>query len=292
MRTLLFSILATILALPAYAAEILIVQSHRTPQLDQAVRQIQNSCNRSHLTYVMSDYAEFDLGRIVREEQPRVLLSVGDNALKEAQKLRSTRILYSMAISVDERKLRNNITGISLHASPEQYMKLFRKLGLGRVGVVYSSSRSGAYIERAKHVAASFGVEVVAQKVDSPTETDSALTSLRKQRIDSIWMIPDTIAVTADNLSSFFRHSQNEKLPLITFSKSYLDKGALAALEASRLKMTAQLCGSLNQIITGAAPTDLPVEDIQEATLYTNESVATRIGISLSGVDSIFKTGR
>jgi putative ABC transport system substrate-binding protein len=290
LRTLLLCILATILALPANAANILIIQSHRTPQLDQATRLFQNNCAPKHLTYVMSDYAEFDLGRIVREEQPRVVMAIGDNSLKEAQKLRGVKVLYSMALSADEKKLRDNITGITLHASPEQYMKLFRKLGLHRVGVIYSSAKSGAYIERSKKVAAGYGVEMVAVRINAPTETASALHGLKKKSIDSLWMIPDTTAVTSETLPSFFSLSQNEKIPLITFSRTYLEKGAIAALEASRRKMADQLCSSLKLLLAGADPADIPIVDIDETSLYTNEVVAGRVGISLSGLDALFKT--
>ncbi|NVO00357.1 MAG: ABC transporter substrate-binding protein [Geobacteraceae bacterium] len=290
MRTLLLCILATILALPAYAAEILIIQSHRTTQLDQATRLFQNNCAPKHLTYVMGDYAEFDLGRIVREEQPRVVMAIGDNSLKEAQKLRGVKVLYSMALSIDEKKLRDNITGVTLHAAPEQYMKLFRKLGLHRVGVIYSSAKSGPYMERARKIASGYGVELVAVRVDAPTETASALSGLKRKNIDSIWMIPDTTAVTAETLPSFFSQSQNEKIPLITFSRNYLEKGAMAALEASRRKMTDQLCGSLKGLLSGSDPGDIPITDINAATLYTNEVVAGRVGISLSGLDTLFKT--
>lgn len=292
MRTFLLCILATVLALPANAANILIIQSHRTPQLDQAARLFQNNCAPKHLTYVMSDYAEFDLGRIVREEQPRVVMAIGDSSLKEAQKLRGVKVLYSMALSTDERKLRDNITGVTLHAAPEQYMRLFKKLGLHRVGVIYSSAKSGAYIERARNIATGYGVELVAMRIEVPTETASALSNMKRKNIDSLWMIPDTTAVTAETLPSFFSHSQNEKIPLITFSRTYLEKGAMAALEASRRKMTDQLCGTLKEILSGNDPTNIPIADINEATLYTNEVVAGRVGISLSGIDSLYKTER
>ena len=290
MRTLLLCILATVLALPANAANILIIQSHRTPQLDQAARLFQNNCAPKNLTYIMSDYAEFDLSRIVREEQPRVVMAIGDNSIKEAQKLRGVKVLYSMALSTDEKKLRDNITGVTLHAAPEQYMKLFKKLDLHRVGVIYSNARSGAYIERARKIASGYGVELVALRIDAPTDTVSALSSMKRKNIDSLWMIPDTTAVTAETLHSYFNHSQNEKIPLITFSRTYLEKGAMAALEASRRKMTDQLCGSLKELLSGTDPADIPIADINAATLYTNEVVAGRVGVSLSGLDSLFKT--
>lgn len=292
MRYLSLLILATLLATPAHAADILIVQSHSNQQFDQTVRQIQTSCGKKSQTYVMGDYAEFDLGRIVREEQPRVVIAVGDRPLKEAQKLRSSSVLYAMSLSPDESRLRDNITGVTMHASAELYLKLFRKLGLRRVGIVYSKAKSGAYIQRAQKIASAYGIELVATEVKAPTSVESALEGLKKSRIDAIWMIPDTTAVTTETLNAYFVHAQQANIPLISFSRAYLAKGAIAALEASRKRMTDQLCTTLTQLLQGSNPAAFPVADIAEASLHTNETVAARLGISLSGVNQLFSSDR
>ncbi len=289
---LLYMALVIMSTVPATAADLLIIQSHSNQQYDQTVRLIQNSCGKKNQTYIMGDYAEFDLGRIVREEQPRAVLAVGDRPLKESMKLRNTPVIYAMSLSANEKQLRNNITGVTMHTSPGQYLKLFKKLGLRRAGVVYSRTKSGAYIERAKKISTEYGVELVAAAVNSPGETENALSTLMKSGIDSIWMIPDTTAVTAENLNSFFLHAQRENIPLISFSRAYLEKGALAALEASRMKMTGQICEKLSLILDGTGPFDIPVSDISDARLYTNEIVASKLDISLNGLDQLFSTNR
>ncbi len=292
MRYLLLPILALLLALPANAAELLIIQSHSNQQYDQTVRLLQNSCAKKNQTYIMGDYAEFDLGRIVREEQPRVVIAVGDKPLKESQKLRGTQVLYTMALTANEETLRNNITGISMHAAPEHYLKLLQKLKLRRVGIIYSKAKSGAYIERTKSVAPGYGVELVTIQVKSPQEVAAALARLSGSGIDSIWMIPDTTAVTAESVNSYFLHGQSANLPIISFSRSYLEKGALAAVEASRSKMNDQLCNSVRQLLAGTKPADIPVTDIAEASLYTNDAVAMKLNLSVAGADKLFPPDR
>lgn len=291
MRTLTLIITSLCIAFPVYALDTLIIQSHSTPQFDQTVRQIQNSCGSRSRTYVMGDYTEFDFGRIVREEQPRVVLALGDKPLQQAQKLRTTT-LYAMALSANEKRLGENITGVTMFASPELYLKLFRKLSLKRVGVVYSTAKSGAYLDRALKAASEYNVQLVTTMVTSPDQTESALDRLMKQRIDALWMIPDTTAVTPGNLKAYFNLAKDEQIPLITFSRSYLDQGALAALEASRSRMTSQICSSLKQLQNEVSPSDLPITDITDATLFTNETVANRLGIPLSGVHQLFKANR
>jgi ABC-type uncharacterized transport system substrate-binding protein len=287
LRYLILLILAALLATPASAADLLIIQSHRSPQFDGTVRQIQTSCGKRSQTYIMGDYAEFDLGRIVREERPRLVVAVGDKPLKEARKLRSTPVVYTMALSAEEDRLRENITGVSMHASPENYLKLLARLGLRRAGVVYSKRKSGAYLARAGKIAASYGIELVPALVQAPQEVNAALSRLVSLDIDSIWMLPDTIAVTTENLEAYFLSARKANIPLISFSRAYLEKGALAAMEASRKTMTEQLCGSIMQILGGADPADVPPGDISEASLHINDFVAQKLNLTFSGASQL-----
>lgn len=292
MRHLILLVLATLLATPAHAADLLIIQSHRNQQFDETVRQIRNSCGKKSQTYVMGDYAEFDLGRIVREEKPRLVVAVGDKPLKESLKLRSTPVLYTMTLSAGENRLRDSITGVSMHASPENYLRLFKKLGLQRVGVVYHNGKSGAYIARAEKIAADYGVKLVPAQIKAPHDVAAALTRLGSSGIEAVWMIPDTTAVTAETIDSYFTMAQKANLPLISFSRAYLGKGALAVLEASRTKMTEQLCSSISQLLSGTDPADLPPADIAEATLYTNDFIARRLNFTFSGTDKLFRSSQ
>lgn len=238
----------------------------------------------------MSDYTEFDLERTVREEQPRLVIAIGDKSLKESLKLRNTPVIYTMALSAEGAPQKENITGVSMYTSAKQYLTLLKKMDLHRTGVIYNKAKSGSYIERAKRLATGYGIELVPVQVKSPQEVESALAKLKARGIDSIWMIPDTTAVTAETMDAYFLHAQKANIPLISFSKAYLGKGALAVLEASRTRMTNQLCSRITQILDGSEPAKIPVTDIAEASLYTNKTVARRLDISLSGTDQLFKS--
>jgi ABC-type uncharacterized transport system substrate-binding protein len=105
-------------------------------------------------------------------------------------------------------------------------------------------------------------------------------------------MIPDTTAVTAETVDAYFLMAQTNNIPLISFSRAYLQKGALAVLEASRTKMTEQLCSNIVQLLGGAAPDDLPQEDIAEASLYTNDFIARKLNYTFSGTNQLFSPDR
>jgi putative ABC transport system substrate-binding protein len=288
LRYLLLSILTLLLAIPATATDLLIIQSQRRPAYDQAVLLIQNKCATGAETLVMSDYAEFDLGRLVREEQPRQVIVVGEQALKEARKLRRTPIVYTMALNVDENSLGENITGVTMIASPDNYLKLFRKLQLHRIGIIFDPRRSGAYLKRARQAAAGFGIELVAKEVRSPREVPTALDRLKQSAVDGIWMLPDSTAVSAENVDAYFLFAQQQNLPVFSFARGYLAKGALAVLEVTREKMAEKSCSLLGKLRSGTPAAALPDVDVSEAILHTNESVAAKLEINLSDLKQLF----
>lgn len=288
MRYLILSILGLLLTTPASSADLLIIQSQRRPAYDQAVRLLQNNCGNDSETLVMSDYAEFDLARIVREEQPRQVIAVGEQALKEARKLRRTPVVYTMALNFDENTLGENITGVTMTASPDNYLKLFRKLQLHRIGILYDPRRSGAYLKRARQAAAAFGVELIVNVVHSPREVPIALEKLKQSSINGIWMLPDSTAVSPENIDAYFLFAQQHNLPIISFARGYLAKGALAVLEVSRVKMAEKSCNLIGKLKSGTAPAELPDVDVSEATLHTNESVAAKLAIKLTDLKQLF----
>lgn len=274
--------------LPAAAADLLIIQSQRRDVYDQAVRLVQNSCGSNSETMVSGDYAEFDLGRIVREEQPRVILAIGEQALKESRKLHRTPVVYSHTLNVNEETLPDNVIGISMHVAPANYMKLFKKLQLNRIGVLYDPKNSGAYLQRAKDAAAASGIELVPLKVTSPREVPAALSKLKSHDIKGLWMIPDSTAVARESLDSYFLFAQQQNLPVISFAKGYLAKGAVAVLEGSRQSITSQSCAIINRLRSGASTDNMDSVDIRKGTLHLNETIANKLQLQLFGLERMF----
>jgi putative ABC transport system substrate-binding protein len=292
LRTLFLSITAIILSvLPATAADLLIVQSQHREVYEQAIRLMQNKCAADSELLVMSDYAEFDLGRIVREEQPRLMIAVGDQALKEARKLRRTPVVYALTLNVDESSLGDNINGVSMHVAPELYLKLFKKLQLHRIGMLYDPRKSGAYLKRVRDAFAGAGVELVPLTVHSPREVPAALERLQALSIDSLWMIPDSSAVAPASVDAYFHFAQQQSLPVISFARGYLAKGAVAALEGSRTAIADQSCAIVKKIRNGVPAEELSTVDINTTSIYTNENVAAKLQLKLSGLDRLFSSG-
>lgn len=289
MRALILLITAILCAAPALAEELLIVQSGR----DRAGTELQQSVTRAVKVptelLVLSDYAEVDLPRIVREEQPDVILTIGEAALKSAKKIRGVPVVAVMALSLDaNQRIPANVTGIDLRIEPTKYMNVFKSLGLKRVGVEYDPARSGAYLARAQHAAAQAGIELVLRPAKDPKEAVKKLDSLKGNVTDGLWLVPDASVMSSLALEANANFSLEQKKPIISYTKEHLNKGAAVALNLDWAQMGLQAGGIAKRLLNGAAPRDIPVQSPQAVFLRSNESVLRNLGIPSTAVKKLF----
>jgi putative tryptophan/tyrosine transport system substrate-binding protein len=280
MRALFLLIALSILsALPAWATDVLIVQSGRSSAYTEAVRGFTESYKGSTQKVVLADYVEVDVVRLVKEEQPRLVLAVGDKALESCRTVRQVPVVSLMALSYGlAREPAGTASGVSMLPSPERYLEQFRALGVKRVGVVHDPAKTGYYLKRVRQLAQQLGIQLVVQEVRSPREVSGRLEQLKGQA-DALWMLPDTTAVTAETIEAWFNFSASMKLPLVTFSEQYLAKGALAALEINRTELGRQAAELANSILASGARTK--PQDARKVQLRTNTALASRLGVAL-----------
>ena len=281
MRKIFFLILALLLlAGPATASEVLVVQSLRSPLYDEAIRGFKGACAVSTRTLVLSDYADAELARVIREERPRLVLAVGDRALAALRKIRKTPVIALMALSITNPEVSSaTLSGVSLFVSPERYLSLFQKIKAKRIGIVHDPARSGWYLKLARAEAERLGMELVVREVHNPRQTMSQLDSL-KGKVDSLWVLPDTTAVTNETLEAYFLFSQRETIPVISFSASHLKLGAMIALEIDRGEMGKQAGEITQKLLQGAEPGDRAVVSPRKVFIKSNDAVMRRFNYS------------
>lgn len=284
MRRLITLILALAILFPSLASayEILVLQSRRDPASEEVLKGFRSSCPVSHRTLVLSDYAEVDLIRIVREENPRLILTLGDTALKATRRINRTPVLALMALGIRQQALHQpNLAGIDMFAPPEQYLELFKSLKTRRVGVVYSQGKSGWYLRQARQAAERAGITLVTREVSAPAETLAQLSSL-SGKVDALWMLPDTTAVTRETSEAYFRFGLNEAVPVVSFSGSYLGLGAGAVVEINRVDLGRQACQMATSIIKGDAPAAPPIQLPLGVSIKTNPDILRRLTSAIS----------
>jgi putative ABC transport system substrate-binding protein len=274
-------IIALAIALPtlAQAYDVLVLQSRHDPAYEEMLKGFRSMRPGSERVIVLSDYAEVDIARIVREDHPGLVLAVGDKALATARKLHQTPVIALMALGIHERyNTPPNLTGIGMFAPAERYLGIFQGLKARRVGVVHNPAKSGWYLNQARQAAQRIGIELVVREVHNPRETPERLASL-KGTVDALWMLPDTTAVTRETSEAYFRFSQEANVPVVSFAGAYLGLGAAAVLEIDRTELGRQAGEMAAALLKGKAAADTSVAWPQRTSLKTNQSVLKNLNI-------------
>ena len=288
MRRLTFIILALATLLPslAQAYDILVLQSRRDPAYEEALRGFRATNNASQRTIVLSDYAEVDVVRIVREDRPRVILAVGDAAMTAARTIRLTPVVALMALDIHKQSsAHNNLTGVGMFVSPERYMGVFKAMKTKRVGVIYSQAKSGWYLRLARQAAGAAGIELVLREVSAPRETIDKLAALNG-KVDALWMLPDSTAVTRETAEAYFHFGQEQNVPVVSFAANYLGLGAAAVLEIDRLAMGRQAGAMTTELLKGNNRENMPLDFPKGIKFKTNSSVLKRLSVVVNEDDS------
>ncbi|GFO63509.1 ABC transporter substrate-binding protein [Geomonas paludis] len=247
---LLLLLFFTLVPTLALAYDVLLLQSMHDKGYDEAVRGFKRDYRGSVRRIVLTDYAELDLTRINREEHPKLIVAVGDRALELAQKQHATPVVYMMALNAKPRRLAG---GVTMLLDPGKYLSVLEEMGCERVGVLYDPARSGAYVKRALGMAARSRIKLVLREVHAAKETPAMLASL-KGKVDALWMLPDTTAVSPVSTEAYFLFSQAERVPVVTFADVYLSMGGAVALTIDRYDIGRQLAELAQNVLDGNQP--------------------------------------
>lgn len=281
MRRLILCIAALVLLLPSLALsyDVLVLQSKHNPAYDEVLKGFGAGQDISRRVVVLSDFDEVDVVRIVREEHPRLILAIGDNAVSAARPVRTIPVVALMSLSLHRLKpLVPNLTGIGMFVDPERYLHLFRDMKVRRVGVVYNPARSAWYLHQALSVAQQAGISLVLREVSNSRDTLAQLASL-EGKVDALWMLPDSMAVTRETTEAYFYFSLQQSVPVISFASSYLGLGATAVLDLDRRALGRQAREMVADLLEGDRLTNIPLSYPKGVILKTNYTVLKRLGI-------------
>jgi putative tryptophan/tyrosine transport system substrate-binding protein len=283
---LLLFALATLFPTLAQAYDILVLQSSRNPSCDETLKGFNAAVAvSSQRVIIMSDYAEVDVTRIVHEEHPRLILALGDAALKEARKVLRVPVVGVMSFNLHNLISKQpNLAGVGMHLPPEVYLHAFSAMKARRVGIVCNPERSGWYLEKARKAASQHGIKLVVREVSSGKDVLTALNSLTG-KVDGLWMLPDSSAVTSENIDSWVNFAMGQSIPLVSFSGSYLKIGAAVAADFDRADMGRQAGEIARGFLSGNG--SYTVSPPRRHTLKANGSVLKKLGIDPAVLDKL-----
>jgi putative ABC transport system substrate-binding protein len=268
-------------AVPAYGADqcrVVVVRSaHLQPHLE-VVRGIKQASNCSVREITLRDAEGTEK---ILAKSPDIVITVGTSGLKKLKEITTLPLIYAMAVPSEALSCQAaNISGVSMDLSPASHLAAMRNFfpEKKRIGVVYDPRNTGAFIEDALKVARAAGLELISQQIHDPSKLSAALSALQN-RIDIFWMLPDPTVVTAENVDLLLRFSFQETVPIFTFSRKYVEMGAVASMDVDPYDIGVQVGEMANRVKAGSGSIR---EYARTPRITVNRNIAGKMGFKIT----------
>ena len=217
----------------------------------------------------------------IQAEQPALILTVGTVSSKYvAQRIKDLPILFSMVLAPGEASLtKENIVGASLDLPAKVQLENLESVipHLKRVGVIYHPPENQELMRQAEAAAGELGLLLKTY----PVKTVMEIPELVNLDIDVLWIIPDSIVCQPVILKRILLSSLRKRIPVMGFSRSFANSGALLAVSCDYKDIGRQAGELAARILQGENYSRLKISVPRTTKLYLNQLVANRMGINI-----------
>ncbi len=227
---------------------------------------------------------EAGIAEAIQNSATRQVVAVGLPAAQLArQRLSSKQVVFCQVLNYEEFDLITpSMKGVSGIPSLSVQFAAWRLLdpGLHRVGII--TGRQTRYmVQEAESAARRNGIEIVHVEVASDRAVLFALQDLHEQKIQGLWLAPDSSILSQRAILDLMAYSVKNNLEVLAFSPVLLKEGAvlsaapdfaeIAHLVLERLKKAAD---------SGAVPGD-DITSLKTARIVVNSNAASRFGLAV-----------
>src|SRR5437867_8146605 len=179
-----------------------------------------------------------------------------------------------------------NVTGVSGYAGLEIVAKQLELLKetvpkIRRVAIL--SNPTNAYhqlaIREANVAARSLGVQLQLLEARGPNEFDGAFAAMAKERVGALLVVSD--AMLNSHRTRLADLAARSRLPAAYGVREEVEAGGLMSYVPSILDSYRQAAPSVDRILRGAKPADLPVEQPMKFELVLNLKTAEALGLTI-----------
>ena len=144
--------------------------------------------------------------------------------------------------------------------------------------MIYDPRNTGAFVEDAVKAARAAGLELISQQIHDPSKLSAALSAL-ENRIDLFWMLPDPSVVTTENVDLLLRFSFQQAVPIFTFSRKYVEMGAVASMDVDPYDIGVQVGEMANRVKAGSVSLR---EYARTPHITVNKNIAGKMGFTIT----------
>ncbi len=218
----------------------------------------------------------------IHRKPPDVVVAIGTDAFRKVRSLRDVPLVHVMVIPAEaERGVGGKRSGVSMDIAPGTWLETIKRVfpNARRVGLLYNAENTGAFVAEAQRAAPEAGIELAARNVRGPDDVPAALTGMQNA-IDLLWMLPDPTVAAPPLVEHLIRYSIQHRIPIMTFSRKYLDMGAVASLDVDPREMGLQAGELVNCIVRGTCSGGRRYA--RKPRLSINGKAADKMGVALS----------
>ena len=178
-----------------------------------------------------------------------------------------------------------NVTGQSM-MSPDLAAKQLEILRealpkISRVAVLHNPANPGnaPQVRHAQDAAQALHLRTQILAAKGPGDLDSAFAAMSREHADGAIVLVD--AVLQNNRGRITELAARHRLPMVYGLSEYTDVGGLMSYGPDRLDMFRHAAIYIDQILKGARPGDLPVEQPNKFSLVVNLKTAKTLGLTI-----------
>lgn len=261
---------------PASASDIVIVKDAEIKPYWDAIEGFKSSCGCSVREFDLSD---IDALEKAIKERPDAVLAVGTGAFRKIKTIRSVPVIYAMVTpSETAESPGDNVSGVSMNIAADDYLDSIAGLfpRTKRIGILYNPERAGLFVQDAVASGRARGITLVAKTMLDLRRMPGLLDEMRN-KIDVLWMLPDDALVQPDAVDYLMLFSFENNIPIFSFSKKFVQRGAAAALMAAPFDMGVRAGELLRE--RGSGPLRVYARSPR---LIVNRKVCTKLGIRMN----------
>ena len=150
---------------------------------------------------------------------------------------------------------------------------------VSRVAVFWDRNFGQRQLEEAQRVGPRFGLQIQPIEIPSPTDIAPAIAAAKEAKAGAVLLIWAPVFYV--NRSQIATLAIEARLPLVTDINIVAEAGALLSYGSNAPSSFGNAGRYVDQILKGAKPADLPVEQLDRIILVVNSKTAKALGIKI-----------
>lgn len=152
---------------------------------------------------------------------------------------------------------------------------------LSRVLTFYNPDNPAAKesSRNAREASEKLGVKLIERHVRSEAELRAALAALKHGDADAYLIVSDALVTTRAPL--IIDRALQIRLPTIMYDQALAERGALLSYGTDMHEVGRQSAKYVQRVLAGAAPGELPVENVTHLSFVLNQRTARQIGVAV-----------